>query len=628
VTALRPGDEIVAATADCLRSHSTVPLDRLYWLPRKPRYGFLEQAAMPVAFLTAIQALRDVARLRRGERVLIHAAGGSVGLAAVQVAHHLGADIIATAGSDEKRRLLEALGVRHILPSRTLAFADAVLEITGGRGVDVVLSFLPGEMLHKSIAALAPFGRLVDIGKRDIEAGAGLPLGAFGRALSYAAVDFDRHLAERGDDTRAVLADIWEGLEGGWYAPIPITVHPLGALDAACRDVSEGRRPGRVMLDFADPGLRVRPEPRDAAPFRRDASYLVTGGLGGFGLETARWMAAQGAGTLILASRRGVPDADAAPVLDEIRRLGVRVEARVLDVADPAAVRVLVAEIGATLPPLRGVVHAAMVLDDAVLANQTPERLAAVMAPKAAGAWALHEAVRGLPLDHFLLFSSVSALTGSSGQANYVAANTFLDALAARRRAEGLPALSIQWGAIADAGVVARSADLARHLDGHGVKGLAARPALDALAGVLGTDRATVGIIAVDWARWGEANPALAARARFAAVAATAAHADAGGDADRERHALAALPAADREAALLDVLVAEAAAILRQPPVRVPPDRLLPHLGFDSLMAVELQTAIAGRLGIRISALEMIREVSLAQLARQAAARLDAAAPD
>ncbi|MFZ4850711.1 MAG: SDR family NAD(P)-dependent oxidoreductase, partial [Caldilinea sp.] len=402
----------------------------------------LEAAALPLAYLTAWHALVELAQLRAGERVLIHAAAGGVGQAAVQIAQGLGAEVIATA-SPGKWELLRQQGVAHVLHSRTLDFAEQVMALTDGRGADVVLNSLNGDFIAAGFAALGEGGRFVEIGKIGVwsteQAAQQRPDAAYFVFDLMEEIDQDRALGHR------LWASIVAQLEMGKLRPLPVTVFAAGEVVAALRTMQQAGHVGKLVVDFA------LPEPPVLLP---EASYLVTGGLGGLGLQIAQELAAVGARQLLLAGRSGVRTEAQRALLAELGQSGVRVEVVQADVADAAAVRALV-DRALSLGPLRGIVHAAGVLDDGVLAAQTPARFAAVLAPKAEGAWHLHRLTQQCDLDFFVAFSSTTSLVGNPGQSNYAAANGFLDGLMQARHSQGLPGLSINWGPWAEVGMAA-----------------------------------------------------------------------------------------------------------------------------------------------------------------------------
>ncbi|HEY7509709.1 MAG TPA: SDR family NAD(P)-dependent oxidoreductase, partial [Vicinamibacteria bacterium] len=554
VEAFAVGDEVLAVSPGAFRSHVTCAAALVL---RRPDALTVEQAAAtPVAFLTAVYALDRLARLRAGERVLIHAAAGGVGLAAVQVARRAGAEVLATAGSEEKRAFLRGLGVRHVMDSRSLAFADEVRALTSGEGVDVVLNSLTGEAIPASLRALRAGGRFLEIGKAGIWTA---PQVAAARAdVAY----FPIYLGDLEPDAlHAMLRETVDALVSGALQPLPVRTFALRDAPAAFRFMAQAKHIGKVVL-----------RPERAAAVRADATYLVTGGLGSLGRAVARWLVARGARHLVLAGRRAGAE-EAAGFLRELSADGASVVAAPVDVADAGAVTALVARIQAEMPPLRGVVHAAGVLDDGVLRQQSWARFQRVLEPKLPGAWNLHQATAVVPLDFFVLFSSAAALFGAPGQGNYAAANAALDALAHYRRTLGLPALSLDWGPWDEVGMAAAlGAREKERWARQGVGLLAPSRALALMERLLSGAAAQVGVMA---ARKRTARPAPAE----AAAAEPA-----------ERPALLReldnVPAAKRAAAVLAHVRRELLAVLGLDAARAPePQQGFRDVGMDSLMS-------------------------------------------
>ncbi len=593
VRKLEPGDRVMgfAPAGGAFGSHLVLPADAVWKCPAE--LGFAEAASIPVVFGTAYHALCTLARLRRGETVLIHAAAGGVGLAAVQLAQHLGAVVLATAGSDEKREFLRALGVALVMDSRTLDFAEETLRFTCGRGVDVVLNSLAGAFQQKSLAICAPHGRFVEIGKRDLFENRPLPLGAFQRSLSFFAFDLAAVIAGRGPKTRALKRFLSDGFFRGKLKPISTTCFPAREAGAAFRLMQGAQQVGKIVLEFES-----SPAPEVPAEFwpRSDGTYLITGGLSGFGLATARWLVERGARHLALLSRRGAPSAPDAPAIEAMRAGGVAITIVAADVADPESLATALRTLKKTVPPLRGVFHAAMVLHDATVAAMTVEQLEAVLAPKVAGAWNLHAQTLTLPLDCFVLFSSISSLLGAPGQANYAAANAFLDALAHFRCAQGRPALSVNWGQIADVGIVAERPEIGRYLESIGVRAIPAKEALAALPRLIASAEAQAGVMKMDWGRLSHTSEKFGTSPVFrdlVRAGQTSHHDDHA--AHEWRATILGLPAEEQVAAVSDLIVAELAATLGLPPAEIDRERPLTGMGMDSLMAVELKARIESR---------------------------------
>jgi acyl transferase domain-containing protein/acyl carrier protein len=618
---LKAGDEVVAVAYDTLATH--VLADARLVSPKPAGLTFEEAATLPIAFLTADYALNHLARVQPGERVLVHAAAGGVGLAAVQLVHRAGGEVFATAGSPEKRDYLQSLGVRHVMDSRSLDFADLVLERTGGEGVDVVLNSLSGEAIPRSLAVLRPYGRFLEIGKRDIYDDAPLGLGAFRKALSYFAIDLDRMIRERPSFVGGLFRDVMRRIGSGELRAIPHQAFGAGQVVEAFRHMATARHTGKIVIT-ADPGAAI--EDASSGPGFAGGTYLVTGGLGGLGLAVARWMAEKGARDLVLAGRTA-PSPAASEAVNALARAGVRVHLARLDVADPAQVDDLVAEIDRTMPPLRGVVHAAGVLDDGILLEMTADRFASVMASKVEGAWNLHAATAGRPLDLFVLFSSVTSLLGSPGQGNYAAANAFLDALAAYRRGKGQPALAIQWGPWRSVGLAASRADRGERLARRGLGGLRPEEGLAALDRLVRGGSSATAVMRFEWAQWRDSEPAAAMSPLFLRLAeegGAPTPANPGSDSPLSlRDSLLAVERGPlRQSRLESHLQERVAQVLRLPSARVDVHRPLKTLGLDSLMALELRNRLEADLGLSLSATFVFNYPTVSVLAPYLAERM------
>jgi myxalamid-type polyketide synthase MxaB len=599
VAGLGRGDEVVAIAFDCLGTHALADA-RL--VVRKPAGLSHEIAAtLPIAFATAWLALHRLAGLGSGDRVLIHAAAGGVGLAAVQIARRAGAEVFATAGSRPKHDYLHALGVEHVLDSRSLSFVKDVLALTRGAGVDIVLNSLAGEAIGAGLSILAPYGRFVEIGRRDIYRNAPMGLAPFRGNLSYSALDLERMCHERPEVLGALLEDLMRRVADGELEPLPVRVFPIAQVTDAFRYMAEARHIGKIALSLSPDDVRMAPVVPSPVGIRPDAAYLITGGLGALGLTMAGALVNSGARHVALVGRRP-PGEVARGAIAELESKGARVLAIQTDVAGPEQVERALAEVRRRLPPLRGVIHAAGVLDDATLLQMTGEQIRAVMAPKAAGAWALHAATEGDPLDFFVMFSSASALLGLAGQANYAAANAFQDALARHRRQLGRPALSIGWGPWAEVGLAADRSDRGGRLEAMGLGSLTRGQGVEAFRRLLGDTRAYVAVMALDVEAWcgGQAGPAnpLLDRLRTSGERGPVPGASAGGLLE----ALRAAPPAGRQARLLEHVRGRVARILRLDPSHVDRDAPLKSLGLDSLMTLELRNRLEADLGLRLSA--------------------------
>lgn len=611
VTDFVPGDRVLAFTPAGFADRAVTDAGACAHLPGHVDYA--AAATLPTTFFTVHYSFKHLANLQPGERVLIHGAAGGVGIAAIQIATLMGAEIYATAGSDRKRDFLRLLGVRNIYDSRSLSFVDDVLDATGGRGVDVVLNTLAGEAVNKGLALLKPFGRFLELGKRDFYSDSLVGVRPLRNNVSYFGIDADQILKERPKLGAELFRELMAHFESGALTPLPYVFFPAEAAVDALRTMQQSRHIGKIVIGPPQaPTLTSRRFALSA-----EATYLVTGGVSGFGLEAAKRLAKRGAKHLVLVSRRGATTDDAREAIAALRSSGVSVLEAKADVTDSAQLAALLAEIKQTMPPLRGLIHAAMVLDDALARDLTPERMRKVLGPKVAGAWNLHTLTTGLDLDFFVLFSSATTLVGNPGQANYVAANCQLEALARLRKAKGLPALALAWGAIDDAGYLARHQEIKQALTARLGRTLSAGEALDAMERMLTGDAAVAAVFDPDWGSLRRVLPGMAAP--------RVAHLLLGGgkpdeaEASDLRKRLLELPPHESLAEIITQLSQAVSTITRIPVDQLPPQKNLAELGMDSLMAVELGLSIEDRFGVSIPNFSLSAGSSLHALAQRIA---------
>jgi phthiocerol/phenolphthiocerol synthesis type-I polyketide synthase C len=619
VERLRPGDEVFGFGRNAFSSHLVAPAFCLF---RKPQsMSFAEAATLPVAAVTVYYSLHHLARLSKGERILIHGAAGGVGLAALQYAQSVGAEIFASAGTPEKRALLRRLGVRHVVDSRTLAFADDIRAITGGEGVDVVLNSLAGEAIHKGISILRPYGRFVELGKRDFYANSKLGLSPFRHNIQFFGVDVDTLLVDRPVLARELFEELAPLLDGGVFTPLPHRVYPIARAGEAFRSMQQSRHIGKIVIATSGDGQApVQTETRKRIQLAAEATYLVTGGRGGFGLATAEWLASRGARHLALIGRSQTTAPDAAAALDRLRKDGIDAREFSADVTDEAQLVKVLTQIRRDMPPLRGVIHAAAVIQDVALVNTTDALFHDVLRPKMAGAWNLHRQTLDEKLDFFILYSSAITLFGNEGQANYAAANMYLEALAAHRRGLGLPGLAVAWGAISDVGHMARHAALTERVKERlGVRLLAPARALDRMADALAAGADCVALAEVSWSRL-TALPAIAKSPKYAGMRDLMneeAGEASGANAEEIRAHLAGLPREEAIAVIHQLLIKHIAGVVGTAPAKIPTDQPLTDLGMDSLMLVELQIGLDKQFGIAIPTLELMDLATVEKLGRR-----------
>ncbi|MFF9765927.1 type I polyketide synthase [Streptomyces sp. NPDC014636] len=600
VTGLSVGQAVMAVGCGSLASH--VMAEAAVTVPIPEGMDFEHAATMPLVYATAHYSLNVLAGMSAGETLLLPGGAGGVGLAALNLARLADVRVIALASTPEKRQLLLDRGAEHALDSRSGDFPDQVREITGGRGVDIVLNSLTGTAAVACLELLAPDGRFVELGKRDLYGDAGLRLRPFLNTLSYFAVDLAQLIDRRPERAGEVLNDIARLAGEGRIEPLPHTVYPAARFDDAFNRLKRSEHIGKLVIDTT--GIAAQ-----RVTFDAEGVYLVTGGTAGFGAATASWLVDHGAGQVIVTGRRKPAQAP--------DRAGITFMAA--DVTDRAAMTRVVEHARTCAPGgLRGVFHCAARYDDGPVEELTRDRYEGVLAPKVAGARLLDELTSDCDLDHFVLYSSIAALLGNRLQASYAAANLGLETLARQRRDRGQAALAVGWGAIAGTGVVVRD-NLSESMTGLGLVPISTAEALDSLGRLLIADAPHSAVIArVDWERAGLMFPAGAA-ARFSHLITSAS-----GQQDRSgvslREQLQASEAADAEKLATQALTEVIAAILRTDPERLSPSVPLNRLGLDSILATELGVTLRRQLDLDIPTLEILASQGIRDLANRAMA--------
>ena len=614
VKGLKIGDEVIALAPHSFSTHTTT--DASFVVPKPAHFNFEEAATLPMAFWTAYYALHTLGKLRQGERILIQAATDEVGLFAIQIAQQLGAEIFATADTSEKQHFLQLLGIQHIVDFQSLSFADDIMEDTQGEGIDLVLNALlskDSNQLAKSLSLLKPRGRFIDFNsfyREDSQLG----LRAFQKGLSLFAFDLDQFMFSHREEFASLFREAMHYFATHTFNPLPYSVFPVLS---AFQKMAQAKPIGKMLLSLPDPEeCLVLPSEE---PVNAESTYLITGGLSGFGLATAHWLVERGARHLVLIGRRGAATPEAKKAIETFNQSGVQVTIAQADVTQEQQVTQVLADIHQSMPPLRGIIHAANVYDDAPLMQLNEARMNRVMAPKIIGAWHLHTQTLNMPLDFFVLFSSIAASTGNPGQGNYVAANAFLDALAHYRHTKNLPVLTINWGAL-DVGYVSQKTELVEHFNRMGVKILPVQQALNKLGELLQLKAVQTIVTRMDWQQLAQRYPAMAVSPRFSHLVGQA-------DLSQPQEAeskedsftqvfLTATPA-ERQSLLESRISEQVAKVLGTSASKLNLKKPLISMGLDSLTAVELSHGFKKKLGISVPTMTLIAGTSIAQLVAQ-----------
>ncbi|WP_109526998.1 type I polyketide synthase [Nocardia aurea] len=611
VDTVAEGDVVAVAAKGMMRRFHLVGQHSVIRLPEGAEPGFCTSTT---AFGTAEYALLDLARIQPGETVLIHGAAGGVGSAAIQVARAAGARIIGTASTDERRAHILDLGADHALNSRSLNFADDVLGLTDGVGVDVVLSTAPGEILRQNFKAVTEFGRIVEVGKADVYTGGLLELANFDKNLSYFSVDLDRMCAVRPAQLADLLRRVYDKIESGVYRPLPYELFGVEDVSRAFDEVIRSTRIGRIAIDMD----QVAPPVRPALPeveIDSVASYLITGGFGGFGLATGRWLVSKGARRLVLVGRSGANNDAARQQLAAWRAGGVEIVEELADIADTEAVAAIVERAHGGGHPLRGIFHAAGAVADNRIAVMDLDQLTRVYRPKVHGARALHKAVTeaGITLDMFVLYSSGGSMFGIFGQYNYTAANVAVEALAEQWARAGERVTCVGWGHMSGAtGGMASDDKVAKYLEVVGFGPIDMTDGTVYLEQTLRLGQTRAAIIPTDWTKLTAAFPQMSRTGRLAALA--AASVEDNSAAAKMKAELAALDEGKRGQAVARMLADQLAVVMGVAPESIDLTVPVPELGLDSLMAVEFGTRVSKSLGIELMSLQMGRSFSLEQV--------------
>ena len=582
------GDEVIATILhDGFSSFITVKAEFVIAKPKQ--MSFTEAATLPLTFLTAYYGLEELAKIKPGDKVLIHAASGGVGQAAIQIAKQAGAEIFATA-SKGKWEFLRSMGIEKLFNSRTLDFADRIMEETKGGGVDIVLNSLNGEYIEKSLGLLATGGRFIEIGKIGIWSEEQLKEKR--PDVSYFTFD----LGEVAEKQAGIIRRMSEKLTEQWnnekLQALPYKAFESTEITAAFKYMQQAKHIGKVVVSMP----KVESSQKSIQP---EASYLITGGLGALGLEVAQWMAKQGAKCILLTGRRN-PKEKAQKLIEELERAGTKVGVLLGDISVAADVEAIFQETQ-KFPPLKGVIHAAGVLDDRLLRNMTWQQFTKVMSPKVTGTWNLHRMTKDLSLDFFVCFSSMAAMIGNPGQGNYAAANALMDAVAHYRRGLGIPGLSINWSTWAGGGMAASlDSNQQQQLEGSGITPIKPEQGMQVLELFLSASSSQVGVFPVNWSEFFRQTPTAEKMPLLSGFVSSQPSLKSQKSTFIEELESKAIP--DR----MDLLIAHIRSMLAQTlgiqdGQKIGMREPFFDLGLDSLMAVELKNRMESSLNVSLS---------------------------
>ncbi|KAI0540222.1 hypothetical protein GGR58DRAFT_511879 [Xylaria digitata] len=629
VRGIEVGDRVAAITQGAFAT--SVRTKGIFAFKLPDNVPFEAGATIPLAYATAYQSLVELGRLRYDETVLIHAGAGAVGQAAINLAQMIGAEVYATVGSTEKKEFLMkeySLAEDHIFYDRNISFGDAIRQATGRQGVDLVLNSLVGDSLQESWKCLGRFGRLVNIGSRDMNSNTRLEMTHSDRNVSFISVDIMSIAAERPALLNRLLSDVSNLMRYGKIRPIsPVTLFPISDVDTAFKTLHSGKTYGKiVVVPHADDVVKVTPPKKPAQLLKEHATYILIGGTGGLGRSMARWMVSRGARHLVLVSRNGSAIGKVKELIEEVAQVGAEIIVRRCDVANAADVEELVNFGLEGMPPVRGLIHGAMVLRDVLFEKMTYDEYITVIESKVQGGWNFHRALINAQLDFFVAISSVAGMVGNRGQAAYAAANCFLNSLVQHRLAMGLPASSLDLTAISDSGYLAedleKAAEVARNLGSDTICEAEVLALLGAaISGRMATacnNHTITGMRITPTMQPFWTDDAKCKYLREAAEAAAAANASTSATKTISYNAAvkAAKTLGEAEQIVCDGLVGKLAAVMMMEVEDLDITRSLSHYPLDSLVAIEIRNFITREFEATLQVLELLSSGSIQTLAK------------
>ena len=615
VRGFQVGDEVFGIVRQGFASHVVTHQSVIFKKPKN--ITFNEATTLPVIFLTAYYSLVHVARLKKGETVLIHAAAGGVGLAAIQIAQQIGAKVIATA-SLPKQALLKSLGVKHVFNSRDTAFLEQIKMVTGDRGVDVVLNSLAGEFQENSMQLMAPFGRFVEIGKRDIYEDRKTGLYKFRENVSFHIVDLSALLSHDSKLINEVTTEIFSKFSGRRkYYPVCHTVYSTNEIQQAFRYMSKGGHIGKIVISFEQKPYHISPALPAIKKIDPDATYIISGGTKGFGAEFITHLILNRARHVVVLSRSGkFQEAKemSSEIFDKIKHF---IHLHKVDVGDAAALKKTIGQIKKQLPPIKGIIHAASIYRDQLMVDIDKAAFEQLCQTKSAGAWYLHQLTLDQPLDFFIMTSSIASSMGSAGQLSYSTANSFLDQLAQYRQRLGLPATTINYGPIKDAGFVQRNEQIANRMNRLGIELLPSRLAVQLTEFARNSSLTNVSAMRMNFQNWVGMSGTDGPPSLYEEV--YSAKQEDSQDLNQITRLISRIKSLDMEAAhdlVCEYVKQTTAQILGIESKQIGNGDAFQEIGLDSLMAVEMQYKIERSFNIKISPVEVSKDPTISGLAQ------------
>ena len=607
----RIGEKYIIAAPGCLSSHIVLSEKNIISIPLG-EMNPVDGATVAVAFATSYFALHNLAHVKSGEKVLIHSASGAVGLAAVQIALAAGAIVYATAGNEEKREYLKSVGCSDVYSSRNIEFYEKIKGVTNGCGVDIVLNSLSGEALCQSLKLVAPFGRFVEIGKKDIIEKNHLPLDVFNNNIAFFSFDLDRMIVERPSAIVELMNEMKEMIESKIFSPIVNTVFSADNIIDAFRFLSSAKHIGKVVVSFSDLESITSVLPtRKSKKISSNGSYLITGGFGGVGLKTAEWLARNGATRIFLIGHRNAERPSVNALVNSLSEIGALVTTHILDVADPEAVKNLFDR--EDFSSLKGVFHCAGLIEDGLIEKLDDVGVRKVMLPKVEGARNIVNITEKYDLDYFIMFSSITTQIGNIGQSAYISANSCLDALASSLWNEGRNVLSIGCGPISDIGMLVGHSAALQSFSLAGIHSIKIEKILDLIPSLLEMDYPVIDFVHIDWEKWFNVMPRAAESSHFSAIYNAS---EKSSLLSETQLILLGMPEEEKPQFAVDRLKILLGKVLQISPSNIDNDTKLLDLGVDSLAGVELQMGIRAEFGVDVSFLALARNESISDMTK------------